>query len=78
MKRVLVAATHHESNSFNPIITGSKDLRVLRGQEIFDNIRDNDSLSGIIVTLKEADIIICKLGYLTPGHEAIAKKKLIS
>lgn len=54
MKRVLVAAIHHESNSFNPILAGNNDFRVMRGDDFFKNIRDNDSLSGIIVTLQEA------------------------
>lgn len=54
MKRVLVAAMHHESNSFNPIVAGINDFSVLRGEELFENIRDNDSLSGVIITLKEA------------------------
>ena len=43
MKRVLVAAMHHESNSFNPIVAGENEFRVLRGQEFFENFRDNDS-----------------------------------
>lgn len=54
MKRVLVAALHHESNSFNPIVAGWGDFRVLRGQELIDSIRSNDSLSGIITTLQGA------------------------
>ncbi len=51
MKRVLVGALHHESNSFNPIIAGENDFRVLRGKELIDSIRPNDSLSGVIQTL---------------------------
>ena len=39
MKRVLVAAMHHESNSFNPIVAGEKDFNVLREAEFFDNFR---------------------------------------
>ncbi len=54
MKRILVAAMHHESNSFNPIVAGANDFGVLRGREIFENMRKNDSLSGIISTLQEA------------------------
>lgn len=54
MKRVLVAAIHHESNSFNPIVAGEKDFSILKGQELFENIRDNDSLSGVISSLQEA------------------------
>ncbi len=54
MKRVLVAGLHHESNSLSPIITRREDFSILRGQEIIDRIRDNDSLSGIVLGLKEA------------------------
>ena len=31
MKRVLVAGLQHESNSFNPIVTGEMDFLVIRG-----------------------------------------------
>lgn len=54
MKRVLVAAMHHESNSFNPIVAGENEFRVLRGQEFFENFRDNDSLTGVVKTLMDA------------------------
>lgn len=55
MKRVLIGGMHHESNSFNPIIAGEDDFRVIYGKDIFHNIRENDSISGIIATLKEAE-----------------------
>lgn len=58
MKRVLIGGLHHESNSFNPIITGENDFSLIYGDDIFHNIRDNDSISGIITTLKKAD---CKV-----------------
>ena len=29
MKRVLVAAMHHESNSFNPIVAGENEFRAV-------------------------------------------------
>ncbi|MBE6894646.1 MAG: M81 family metallopeptidase [Ruminococcaceae bacterium] len=54
MKRVLVAAMHHESNSFNPIVAGEKDFMVIRGKEFFENFRPNDSLSGVCETLIKA------------------------
>lgn len=54
MKRILIGGLHHESNSFSPIISGEGDFKVLRGDEIFENIRDNDSISGIITTLEQA------------------------
>lgn len=54
MKRILVAGMHHESNSFNPIVAGENDFRVLRGEELFKNRTKTNSLSGIIDTLEKA------------------------
>lgn len=54
MKRVLIAAMHHESNSFNPITAGEEDFRVIYGDDIFANLRANDSVTGIITTLQQA------------------------
>lgn len=51
MKRVLTASLMHESNSFNPILTGAKDFNVIRGKAIFDNLRPNDPASGVIQAL---------------------------
>ena len=53
MKRVLVAGLQHESNSFNPIVTGEKDFQVIRGAEIFNRFRDNDPVTGVIKPLME-------------------------
>lgn len=53
MKRVLVAALHHESNSFNPIVAGENDFKVIRGAEVFNNFRGNDPLIGVIKPLLE-------------------------
>lgn len=50
-KRILTAAMHHESNTFNPIITDDEDFSIAEGDEIFQHLRANDSLSGIIYTL---------------------------
>ena len=54
MKRVLVGAMNHESNSFNPIIAGREDFLVLRGQEVLARRKDNDTLTGILDTLEQA------------------------
>lgn len=59
MKRILIGGFHHESNSFSPIIAGEGDFKVLRGDEIFQHVRENDSISGIIATLQSA------------GHEVV-------
>ena len=54
MKRILVAAMHHESNSFNPITAGADDFQVIYGTDIYANFRANDSVTGIIKTLQGA------------------------
>lgn len=54
MKRILIAGMHHESNSFNPIVTKEEDFSIIYGEDIFNNLRDNNSISGIIERLEEA------------------------
>ena len=54
MKRVLVGAMNHESNSFNPIVAGEEDFLVLRGREVLARRKDNDTLTGILDTLEDA------------------------
>lgn len=51
MKRVLTASLMHESNSFNPVLTGANDFNVIRGEKIFQNMKANDPASGVIQTL---------------------------
>lgn len=64
MKRVLVGGFHHESNSLSQIISTEKDFKVIRGEEITENIVPNSSLSGIVMTLKAAGMV----GYKTAPH----------
>ena len=52
-KRVLVGGLHHESDTFNPIVTGRKDIWVRRGRELLDH-KGRDSCSGEIATLLKA------------------------
>jgi microcystin degradation protein MlrC len=52
-KRVLVGGMHHESDTFNPIICGEKDIWILRGQALLDH-KGEDSVSGAIATLEKA------------------------
>lgn len=54
--KILVGAFHHESNSFNPIVSSKNDFNIFVGDELFHQIKDNDSLSGIITTLLENEI----------------------
>jgi len=53
-KKVLVGGLHHESDTFNPIVTSQKDIWVKRGIDLINNIVE-DSISGIIKTLIEND-----------------------
>ena len=54
MKRILVGAMNHESNSFNPIIAGEEDFQVLRGDAVLARRKANDTLTGILDTLEKA------------------------
>jgi microcystin degradation protein MlrC len=48
-KRVFVGGLHHESDTFNPIITGRDEIWVTRGADLF--IKRESSASGVINTL---------------------------
>ena len=52
-KRVLVGGLHHESDTFNPIVTSKDDIWVYRGQQLIDH-KDKSSISGAIKTLLDA------------------------
>lgn len=54
MKRILVGAMNHESNSFNPITAGENDFLVLRGKDVLARRSENDTLTGIMDTLENA------------------------
>ncbi|MBF9017881.1 MULTISPECIES: M81 family metallopeptidase [unclassified Oceanispirochaeta] len=54
MKRILTASLHHESNTFNPIITGREDFSIQYGSELFSVLNDDDSISGVVHTLQNA------------------------
>lgn len=54
MKRVFIGGFHHESDTFNPIITKSDDITVRRGEELRKRTRE-DSISGIISYLEEKE-----------------------
>lgn len=50
-KRVLVGGFHHESDTFNPIITNKDDIVVNRGESLLNN-KNKNSITGIISKLK--------------------------
>ncbi|MGH4038208.1 MAG: M81 family metallopeptidase [Sphaerochaeta sp.] len=52
-KRVLVGGLHHESDTFNPIVTSKDDIWVYRGQQLIEH-KDASSISGAIKTLLDA------------------------
>ena len=52
--RILIGGMNHESNTFNPIITGEDDFVVFRGNEITGKgLNPNYSSTGIIKALEE-------------------------
>lgn len=51
-KRIAIGGLHHESDTFNPIVTGRKDIFVSRGEELL-SFKSRNAISGIIATLKE-------------------------
>lgn len=53
--RVLTGGLHHESDTFNPIITGEKDIRILKGEEILSH-RAEDAITGIVERLEKEGI----------------------
>lgn len=68
--RVLVGGLHHESDTFNPIVTREKDVKILRGNDLL-NHRGEDSISGIIETLtsKNIEVIPTLLARAVPNGE---------
>lgn len=54
MKRILVGCINHESNSFNPIITGIEDFVIFRGEEVLTKgLKPYYSSTGIIETIQK-------------------------
>ncbi|MDC7251038.1 MAG: M81 family metallopeptidase [Sphaerochaetaceae bacterium] len=53
-KKILVGGLHHESDTFNPIITNKDDIWVKRGNQLINEI-GQDSCSGIVKTLLDND-----------------------
>lgn len=67
--RILIGSLYHESNSFNPITTEKKDFTVFYGDEIYDHLRENDSLTGIIDTLKDHELLTSLSARAIPNGE---------
>jgi microcystin degradation protein MlrC len=52
--RIGVAGLHHESNTFNPAITGKDQFLYYRGDEVYSHLDSYESAKGIIERLKLA------------------------
>ncbi len=50
--KIITAGFHHESNTFNPIITDEIDFNIKRGSEIYKDIKSYESVRGVIETLE--------------------------
>lgn len=66
--RILTGGLHHESDTFNPLVTGWQDIVILRGDELL-SADSSDAAGGIIRTLKKAgcDVIPSLLARAIPG-----------
>ena len=53
--RVFTGGFHHESDTFNPMVTGERQITVRRGDELYHSQRE-DAMGGIIRTLEEEGI----------------------
>lgn len=53
--KIITAGFHHESNTFNPIITDSIDFNIYRGNEIYDAMKTYESVRGVVETLESYD-----------------------
>jgi microcystin degradation protein MlrC len=54
--RILVGGMNHESNTFNPIVTGGEDFSVLYGPDLLvQSASARHSCAGIVKTLEEVD-----------------------
>ena len=52
-RKVFVGGMHHESDTFNPILTSKDDIWVVRGQQLLTS-KGKESINGIIDTLVSA------------------------
>lgn len=49
--RIAIAGMHHESNTFNPVVTGQSEFLYYKGNEIYDNLDSYASARGIFECL---------------------------
>lgn len=70
MTKIFVGGFHHESDTFNPITTGKDDIKVRRGNELLEEMRE-DALKGIISYLKKEgyDLVLSLHARAVPNGE---------
>jgi microcystin degradation protein MlrC len=70
VKRVVVGGMHHESNTFNPILTDWQDIRIRRGPSLLTPI-NQDSIGGVVSTLQQAgyEVIPTLIARAVPNGE---------
>lgn len=68
--RVFTGGFHHESDTFNPMVTGVREITVRRGNELYNSQRE-DAMGGIIRTLEEngIEVVTSLHARAVPGGE---------
>ena len=68
--RVFTGGFHHESDTFNPMVTGEREITVRRGDELYRSQRE-DAMGGIIRTLEanRIDTVTSLHARAVPGGE---------
>lgn len=69
-KRVFVGGMHHESDTFNPIVTSKDDIWVLRGENLLKS-KGKSSVNGVMDTLRDAgyDVVPGLIARAVPNGE---------
>lgn len=66
--KIAVLSIHHESDTFNPILTGMKDIRILEGEEMLKQ-HSRTSCRGIIDALQKEEVEVVPIlkAYAVPN-----------
>jgi len=69
-RRVFVGGMHHESDTFNPIVTSREDIWVVRGRQLLES-KGKESVNGIVDTLVSAgyDVVPGLVARAVPNGE---------
>lgn len=69
--RIFTGGLHHESDSFNPRLTGWSDISIRRGVELLERRGGEDAINGMATTLEASghDVILGLHARAIPGGE---------